>query len=235
MRCRLVAYRRVSTQKQGDSGLGLEAQDKVIADMARPMGCTVVATYDEVETGKRSDRPELLKALAECRLRKATLVIAKLDRLARNARFLLTLIESGVDVLFCDFPNIPAGATGKFMLTLMAAQAELEAGLTSERTKAALAAYKARGGILGATRPECRNLDDEARQRGAEAAGEASRRAADDAYAHLLPTMQAMAAEGLGPVAIAKRLNDAGHQTRQQKPWNRIQVKRVLDRAAKGG
>jgi DNA invertase Pin-like site-specific DNA recombinase len=150
---KLIAYRRVSTARQGASGLGLEGQDAAVAAYARLAGAVVVRAYTEVKTGKRAARPELTKALADCKRSKATLVIAKLDRLSRNTRFLLTLIESGVDVAFCDLPHVPPGAVGKFLLTQMAAVAELEAGLISERTKAALAAYRARGGLLGSARP----------------------------------------------------------------------------------
>jgi DNA invertase Pin-like site-specific DNA recombinase len=154
----LIVYRRVSTARQGASGLGLEAQDVAVAAYAKGYGGTILRTYTEIETGKRADRPELAKALADCKRSRATLVIAKLDRLARNARFLLALIESGVDAAFCDLPTVPPGAIGKFLLTQMAAVAELEAGLISERTKAALAAYKARGGVLGSARPGAHRL-----------------------------------------------------------------------------
>ena len=95
--------------------------------LCRGDGGTILRTYTEIETGKRADRPELANALADCKRSRATLVIAKLDRLARNARFLLALIESGVDVAFCDLPTVPPGAIGKFLLTQMAAVAELEA------------------------------------------------------------------------------------------------------------
>jgi len=209
-RKRLIAYRRVSTARQGVSGLGLEAQDAAVASYAQADGATLLRAYSEVETGKRSDRPELMKALADAKRSRATLVIAKLDRLARNARFLLTLIESGVDVAFCDLPSVPPGAVGKFLLTQMAAVAELEAGLISERTKAALAAYKARGGKLGAARPGAHQL------KGA-------------AYDDLAPAIAAMRAEGLSLRRIAGRLNEEGHTTRRGRKWNPVQVQRVLN------
>jgi DNA invertase Pin-like site-specific DNA recombinase len=150
---KLIAYYRVSTVKQGTSGLGLEGQEAAVTAYARGADAILIRAYTEVETGKRADRPELAKALADCKRSKATLVIAKLDRLTRNARFLLALVEGGADVAFGDLPHLPPGSVGKFLLTQMAAVAELEAGLISERTKAALAAYKARGGLLGAARP----------------------------------------------------------------------------------
>ena len=144
-----VAYYRVSTDRQGRSGLGLDAQrDTVRQFLAGTSGYPPIAEYVETESGRKTDRhrPELAKALAACRAHKATLVIAKLDRLARNQGFLMGLVDSGVDTRFCDLPEIPAGAVGRFMLQQMAAVAELEAGLISERTKAALRAKVARDG-----------------------------------------------------------------------------------------
>ena len=147
---KIIPYRRVSTDKQGKSGLGLEAQEDAIRQYASINKCQILRAFTEVESGKKSDRPELTKAFAHARRIGATVVIAKLDRLTRNTRFLLELIEAGADVAFCELPQIPPGPMGKFFLTLMAAVAELEAGLISQRTKAALKAYKARGGKLGA-------------------------------------------------------------------------------------
>src|SRR5918997_3223253 len=144
-----VAYYRVSTDRQGRSGLGLDAQrDTVRQFLAGTGGYPPIAEYVETESGRKTDqqRPELAKALAACRAHKATLVIAKLDRLSRNQAFLMRLVDSGVDVLFCDLPEIGRGATGRFMLQQMAAVAELEAGLISERTKAALRAKVERDG-----------------------------------------------------------------------------------------
>lgn len=151
MEIRFVSYLRVSTARQGESGLGLEAQREAVARHVAQVGGTLVEEFQEVETGKRCDRPQLAAALAACRAKRATLIIAKLDRLARNARFLLSVVEGTGDagVVFCDLPSLPPGAVGKFMLTQMAAVAELEAGLISQRTKAALAAAKARGVKLG--------------------------------------------------------------------------------------
>jgi DNA invertase Pin-like site-specific DNA recombinase len=110
---------------------------------------TLIAEYVEAESGKRSDRPKLAKALAHAKAIGATLVFAKLDRLTRNVDLLRSLVASDVDLVFCDLPHVPTGAMGRFLLTQMASVAELEAGLISERTKAALAAAKARGVKLG--------------------------------------------------------------------------------------
>lgn len=192
----LIAYHRVSTPRQGASGLGLEGQAAAVTTYATAYGGIVLRTYTEIETGKRADRPELARALADCKRSKATLVIAKLDRLARNARFLLALIESGADVVFCDLPHVPPGAVGKFILTQMAAVAELEAGLISERTKAALAAYKARGGVLGAARAGAYRLPGGANPTASVRAGEVSRATAIAAYADLIPSLRSLREEG---------------------------------------
>lgn len=146
-----ISYFRVSTDQQGKSGLGLEAQRQAVAAYVTGQSGRVIADFEEVESGKRSDRPALAAALAACRAHKATLVIAKLDRLSRNVRFLLSIVEGSGEggVVFCDLPTVPAGPVGKFLITQMAAVAELEAGLISQRTKAALAAAKARGVKLG--------------------------------------------------------------------------------------
>src|SRR5579872_386025 len=146
---KFVAYLRVSTDRQGKSGLGLEAQREAVARYLNGGGWKLVAEYVETESGKRNDRPKPKAALSHAKAMGATVVVAKLDRLSRNTRFLLDVIESGADVVFCDLPQIPPGPTGKFLLTQMASVAELERGLISERTKAALAAAKARGVKLG--------------------------------------------------------------------------------------
>ena len=122
-----IEYLRVSTTSQGASGLGLEAQKETIRGHIGN-DAEVLASYTEVESGRRSDRIELAKAIAHAKRANATVVIAKLDRLARSARFLLELVDSGVDILFCDLPQV-SGPAGRFLLTSMAGVAELEAGL----------------------------------------------------------------------------------------------------------
>ena len=148
---KFVAYFRVSTDKQGKSRLGLEAQQEAAARKVAAEGGTIIASFEEVESGKKNGRPALAKAMAACRVHRAVLIVAKLDRLARNTRFLLSIVEGTGEggVVFCDLPEIPKGPVGKFMVTQLAAVAELEAGLISQRTKAAFAAAKARGRRLG--------------------------------------------------------------------------------------
>lgn len=141
---RLVAYERISTARQGASGLGLEAQRKVIEDFANSRGAEVLARFTEVESGRKADRPRLLKALHLAKVTGATLVIAKLDRLSRNAAFLLALHDSGVRFVAVDMPEANDLTGG---IIAVVAQAEREA--ISRRTKEALAVAKARGVKLG--------------------------------------------------------------------------------------
>ena len=148
---KFVCYYRVSTGRQGRSGLGLEAQREAVKTYLNGGNWTIVDEYTEVESGKNSDRPALEKALAAARLHRASLVVSKVDRLTRSVAFLSRLLEAGVDVRFADLPQIE-GATGRFMLQQMVAVAELEAGMISDRTKKALAAAKKRGVKLGGNR-----------------------------------------------------------------------------------
>jgi DNA invertase Pin-like site-specific DNA recombinase len=137
---KFVAYYRVSTQRQGRSGLGLEAQQKAVRDHLNGGNWRLVAEVTEVESGKRSDRPKLAEALKLCRLHGATLIIAKLDRLARNVAFISNLMDAGVEFHAVDFPQ-----ANRLTVHILAAVAEHEAKVISERTKAALAAAKRRG------------------------------------------------------------------------------------------
>lgn len=224
---RFVAYYRVSTDQQGRSGLGLEAQRVSVAKhLAILPSCSLVAEFEEVESGKRTDRPQLAAALAACRAHKATLIIAKLDRLARNARFLLSVVEGTGDtgVVFCDLPTIPAGPVGKFMLTQMAAVAELEAGLISQRTRAALAQAKARGVKLG--NPQLRAGTPEAARK----AAAAHRAKAQSKAADVLPLIrQAQAAGATTLQAIADAMAARGIPTPGGRGgWHPSTVSRVL-------
>src|ERR1700730_6202994 len=149
-RGKFVSYLRVSTDKQGRSGLGVEAQREAVARYLNGGSWKLVAEYVETESGKRSDRPKLAATLGHAKAIGATVVFAKLDRLTRHVALLRTLVSSAVyDLVFWTLPHVPAGAMGRFLLTQMASVAELEAGSISERPKAALAAAKARGVKLG--------------------------------------------------------------------------------------
>lgn len=225
----IVAYLRVSTKAQRQSGLGLDAQEAAVEDYCRRYGAKRIKTYTEAESGRKSDRPELLKAIGHARLAGATLVVAKLDRLSRNVAFLAHLIESGVDFACCDIPS-----ANKLTLHVMAAIAEHEAEAISQRTKAALAAAKARGILLGSAREGHWRGREAARERGrrkavAKAAAERSRAAAE-AYAFLLPAIRDWRSSGASLADIAARLNTDGHLTRSAKPWSATAVCRLLNR-----
>jgi DNA invertase Pin-like site-specific DNA recombinase len=217
IKCKLVAYYRVSTDKQGKSGLGMEAQQHLIDFYGGMTGCTVINSFTEVESGKRNDRPELGKAIAAAKRLGARLVIAKLDRLGRNVHFISGLMETGVDFVAADSPN-----DDRFVLHMRAAFAEEEARKISERTKAALAALKARGVVLG--KPE--NMTQGAREKGASV----NRDAAITAYATLMPLIRQLRADGFSFGKIAERMNVEGRTTRQGAAWTSMAVKRVLDR-----
>ena len=233
MTARFVAYFRVSTERQGRSGLGLDAQREAVARHVATAGGEVVAEFEEVESGKRSDRPQLAAALAACRARRATLLIAKLDRLARNARFLLGVVEGSGEggVVFCDLPTVPPGPVGKFLVTQMAAVAELEAGLISQRTRAALAAARARGVVLG--NPRLRAGTAEMARAAAAAKVEASRARAAD----VLPYVEAARRAGARTLReLAAALSARGVPTPAGKrEWRPEQVRRALAAAGVGG
>lgn len=221
---RAVAYYRVSTAKQGASGLGLDAQRFAVEDLCRTRGWSIIAPpFTEVESGKRADRPELLKAIEQCRLTGARLVIAKLDRLSRNAAFLLTLRDSGVEFVAADLPDANSLTVG-----IMALVAQQEREAISERTKAALAAAKARGRRLG-------NPNGAAALRragkGTTAAVAAAVRKADDHAAMLRPVVTRLQGAGttsLGGIAAA--LNDEGMRTPRGARWHTSSVRNLLHR-----
>jgi len=223
---KLINYVRVSTRRQGESGLGLEGQMKAVNEYAADMEGNAVATYREVESGKNNSRPELAKAIAHARRIKARLVIAKLDRLARNVAFVANLMESAVDFVACDNAN-----ANRLTIHILAAVAEDEARRISERTKTALAAAKARGTKLGTHRdghytgtPEQhRKAAAVARKAAAVAHGEAS----EPLYNEVKPIILQMQAEGSSLRAIATKLNEQGFTTLRGSAWNPVQVSRL--------
>lgn len=215
---RAVAYYRVSTTQQGQSGLGLEAQRSDVQRFLEGNSWPLVAEFVEVESGKGTDRPQLQEALAACRLYRATLVIAKLDRLARNAVFLLQLREAGIAFVCCDMP-----AANRLTIGILALVAEDEAERVSARTKAALAAAKARGTVLGGFRGYTPSDTDRAK-------GLAARHAkARGIAAPILEEVKRLQAGGIGsPYAIAKALNAKGIPAMRGGPWQTVQVQKLL-------
>src|SRR5712671_4257242 len=186
---KFVSYYRVSTGRQGKSGLGLDAQRAAIATYLNGGDWQIVDEYTEVESGKNSDRPALEKAMAAARLHRASLVVSKVDRLTRSVAFLSRLLEAGVDVRFADLPQLE-GATGRFLLHQMVAVAELEAGMISARIKAALAQARRRGVELGGNRG---NIPSKRVRALAYAAG---RERADARARDVMPTVKALQEAG---------------------------------------
>lgn len=218
---RFVAYYRVSTQRQGESGLGLDAQRMAVTEYLTRTSGRLVTEITEVESGKRNDRPKLAEALSACRIHNAVLVIAKLDRLARNAAFLLSLKDGGVEFVAVDMPN-----ANRLTVGIMALVAEDEAERISARTKAALAAAKARGVKLGTPA----NLSN--RELGSVRGNEKKITLADQRAKELLPVIDAIIAEGHSSLrAIACQLNDRAIGAARGGTWNPMQVKRLLARA----
>jgi DNA invertase Pin-like site-specific DNA recombinase len=213
---RFVAYYRVSTAKQGASGLGLEAQRKAVDDYLNGGNWKLLSEHAEVESGKHADRPALAAAMQECRLKGTTLVIAKLDRLSRDAHFLLGLEKAGVDFVAVDMPN-----ANRLTVRLMAVIAQEEREMISARTKAALAAAKARGVKLGGRRPGQGKVDP--------ALGSAALRRASDEFAQRVrPVITELRAGGMSFRRLAAELTNRGIRTMRGGTWTAMTVRNVL-------
>lgn len=199
-----VAYYRVSTQQQGKSGLGLEAQRNAVAQFVGSH--PIIAEFTEVESGKRDDRPQLETALDHAKLNNAILIIAKLDRLSRDVHFISGLLKRNVPIKACDMPN-----ADNFQFHIMAAVAEKEREMIAERTKVAIAAKRVRGQEWGTNKVRTE---------------EATAFAKD-----LTGTIQALIEQGIDtPAAIAKALNEAAIRTPRGAEWGTGQVIRLLKR-----
>lgn len=211
-----ITYYRVSTQRQGVSGLGLEAQRATVEQYLSVSARTSVGEFVEVETGKGANalekRPQLRLALEACRKTGAVLLIAKLDRLARNVHFVSGLMESRARFVACDMPE-----ANDLTIHLMAAFAEYEAKRISERTKEALAAAKARGVVLGATGPaNLKRCNDQRQQK------------AEEFRQRIRPVLEGMTAQGLSRRAMVARLNELGIKAPMGGAWSLGQVQRAL-------
>jgi DNA invertase Pin-like site-specific DNA recombinase len=217
---RFICYFRVSTARQGRSGLGIAAQKQAVA--AYLNGRKPLAEFVEIESGRKSDRPMLAQALVACRVHRATLIIAKLDRLARNVSFVSSLMDAGVEFIACDFPT-----ANRLTIHILAAVAENETRAISERTKAALAAAKARGRVLGGFRGHVGTCTDLAKARAMRTAKAVSR--ASD----LAPTIRQLRSEGAHSLrAIAAGLNFRGITACRGGLWSAAQVRSLLRRAS---
>jgi DNA invertase Pin-like site-specific DNA recombinase len=217
-RGKFIAYFRVSTDRQGKSGLGLEAQRVAVLNYLNGGSWTMVAEFTEVESGRHADRPQLAAALAACKKQKAKLVIAKLDRLSRNLAFIATLMDSGVEFIAVDNPH-----ANKLTVHILAAVAQHEREAIAQRTRDALQAAKARGQRLGNPRL-------------AEAlpkALEANQAAAERFAANVLPIIQQIQASGIGSLqGVARALRARGVQTARGGEWTARQVANILERAS---
>lgn len=218
-----VTYLRVSTDRQGKSGLGLEAQRAAVLDHVTGKG-QIAAEYVEIESGKKNERPQLARAMTEAKRIGAVLLIAKLDRLARNVAFIANLLESGVEIAAADMPE-----ANRFLLHVMAAVAEHEAQAISDRTRAALAAAKARGVALGWSMPKRQEEQRQASRKGA--ARNAQK--ADQLAANVLPVIRQIAAGGVSLRQIADELNTRGIKTARGGLWYAATVRNVMVRENK--
>lgn len=221
METRYIAYYRVSTQRQGVSGLGLEAQQTDVKRFISKEG-KLVAEYQDIESGKHNNRPSLIKAIEECKKQDATLLIAKLDRLSRNASFIFTLRDSKVNFVCCDMPTANSVTIG-----IMAVLAQDERERISQRTKVALAELKKRGVKLGC--PE--NLTNEARKISLQVRKQKALEDENSRKAGAL--IISMRKEGRSFYCITKSLNELGFKTRTGKKFQQNQVQILHKRYAK--
>ena len=220
---KIVCYLRVSTARQGSSGLGLDAQLQAVQQYAASTSASIIDTFTEVETGKLNTRPELIKALHLAKVTGATLVIAKLDRLSRNAAFLMTLQDAGVKFVAADLPQ-----ANNLTIGIMALVAQQEAEAISKRTKEALQAAKRRGKVLGNPNGAAALLRA---AKGNTAAISVIKTKADLHAANLQPVIDSLKTEGIVSFGnIAKELNARGMLTPRGGIWHKTSVSNLLTR-----
>lgn len=217
---KFIAYYRVSTAKQGKSGLGLETQENATASYTKNVNGQILESFTDIESGSKDNRPELQKALRKCRLTGATLLIAKLDRLSRNRRFLMDLQDSSIKFVCCDMPE-----ANNFTVGLLACLADYERELISERTKAALKAAKARGVKMGNPNLNLvRNTDTTK----ATEAMKVKAAARNTELKEVIAEIRLESSEALSLRGIAQRLNEAGYTTARGLMFQANSVRRVL-------
>lgn len=221
MEGRFISYIRVSTQKQGRSGLGEEAQRATIQETATRNRWTVLQEFKEIESGKIDDRPQLRKALEACKRTGARLLVAKLDRLSRDVAFVAGLMKTKAEFVACDMPE-----ANTFSIHIMSAMAEYERTLISKRTKDALQAAKARGKELGKN-----NLTEEGASKGAAQSLKVRQAKANEYAQRMKPIIQELQSQGLSLNAIAKKMMENGELTpRGGTIWTPTTAKNVLAR-----
>ena len=228
---KFVAYFRVSTRQQEVSGLGLEAQRASVTRYVEAVGGTLVAPpFTEIEYGTHNERPELAKAIARAKRLKATLLVARLDRLSRNVAFIAALMDSKTDFVACDNPTATP-----LTVHILAAVAEEEAKAISIRTKCALQAAKSRGTLLGSSRPGHWDTREDRRAAGQK---EATKRAAlikrkqyEEQAGEVLPLVEALAGKGYSLTRIQKHMEENEILTPTGGPWYPMLISRLLNRA----
>jgi len=220
---KFVVYIRVSTAMQGKSGLGIEAQRTAIVDYLNGGKWELIAEFVEVESGKLDERVKLQEAMKHCQMTGATLVIAKLDRISRDSHFIGNIMKSGIEFVAVDMP-----AANKFTIHILAAVAEHEREMISQRTKSALQAAKARGKKLG--NPQ--NLNSVAAEKGRVLGVKARQAKADEFASKIAPMIQGLSREGMSLNAIARELNQRDILTPSGKAgtWTPTTVKNALRR-----
>lgn len=226
-----IVYYRVSTVKQEASGLGMEGQRAAVDSYIAQFGGEVVGEYVEVESGSKDDRPQLKVARAMAKATGATLLVARMDRLSRDAAFLGSLLKSGIELAACDMPHATT-----LLWHVRAAVAEEERRLISERTSAALQAAKKRGKKLGwameSRKGQAKAASEKGAAKGGAKSGEVRSKAADDHASAVWPIVEDLVAKGASLRQIAGALNDKGITTPRGKQWQATSVRNLLARVA---
>lgn len=225
-----VGYLRIRTARKGAGSLGIDAQRADIDAFCRENGYRMIKEFQELEGARCTYRPRLRSALARAKAARALLVIARLEHLSRNLAFTTTLLKSGVDFAACDVPSVKRAT-----LQTNAPIIEEEARAISARMKAALAGAKARGVLVGASNPKCRNLPPDAGHRGGIASRVTRRRLRDSALAAVAGKIKALRAKGYCFRQIALVLNDRGHRTATDRRWGASSVWRAARRIGATG